>query len=125
MSEQKIPNAEQVLSMMTARMGDALPAWPAKLKELAPDLLVATAMSSAQSVGRESSTVPAKHRYLIAVGAALGRGQESCARSQARAALAAGASVEEVVDVIRIARHMAASGVLDTATSLLGELRKG
>ena len=125
MSEQKIPNAEQVLSMMTARMGDALPAWPAKLKELAPDLLVATAMSSAQSVGRAASPVPAKYRCLIAIGAALGRGQESCARSQARAALSAGASVEEVLDAVRIARHMAASGVLDSATALLGELQKG
>lgn len=125
MSGQGMPSAEQVFSMMTARMGDALPTWPAKVKELAPDLLVATAMSSAQSVGREASPVPAKYRCLIAIGAALGRGQESCARSQARAALAAGASVEEVIDAVRIARHMAASGVLDTATALLGELQKG
>jgi len=125
MNEQKMPDAEQVFAMMTARMGDALPKWPAMLKGLAPDLLVGTAMSSAQSVGREASPVPAKYRCLIAIGAALGRGQESCARSQARAALAAGASVEEVVDAVRIARHMAASGVLDTATALLGELQKG
>lgn len=125
MNEQAMPDAEQVFSMMTARMGDALPKWPAKLKELAPDLLVATAISSAQSVGREASPVPAKYRCLIAVAAALGRGQESCARSQTRAALAAGASVEEVVDAVRIASHMAASGVLDTSTALLGELQKG
>jgi len=124
MSEQKMPDAEQVLSMMTARMGEALPDWPAKLKELAPDLLVATAVTSAQSVGREASLVPAKYRHLIAVGAALARGQESCARSQVHMALSAGATAEEVLDAVRIARHMAAAGILDAATSLLGELRK-
>jgi AhpD family alkylhydroperoxidase len=120
-----MPTAEQILSMMQARMGDALPKWPAMLKNMAPDLLAVTAMSSAQSVGREASPLPAKYRHLIAVGAALGRGQESCARSQARAAQAVGASAEEVLDAVRIARHMAASGVLDTATALLGEVQEG
>jgi len=122
MSEQKMPDADQVLSMMTARMGEALPEWPAKLKELAPDLLVATAMTSAQSVGREASPVPAKYRHLIAVAAALGRGQASCARSQAHMARQAGASCEEVLDAVRIARHLAAAGVLDAASSLLADL---
>lgn len=124
MNGQGAPSAEQVLSMMTTRMGTTLPKWVEPLNELAPDLLVATAMTSAQSVGREASPIPVKYRHLIAVGAALARGQESCAHSQAHLALSAGATAEEALDAVRIARHMAAAGVLDAPTSLLGELRK-
>ncbi len=124
MNGQGMPDADQVLSMMMAGMGEALPKWPAKLRNLAPDLLVATAMTSAQSVGRQASPLPAKVRHLVAVGAALGLGQGSCARSQVHMALSTGATTEEVLDAVRIARHMAAAGVLEDATSLLGELRK-
>ncbi len=116
------PNADQVLSMMKQKMGDVLPVWAERMKDLAPDLLVATAMTSEGSVGREASTIPPKYRHLIAVAAALGRGQKSCALSQARMARQAGASVEEVMDAVRIARHLAAVGILDAASDLLTNL---
>jgi alkylhydroperoxidase/carboxymuconolactone decarboxylase family protein YurZ len=58
--------------MMKQKMGDVLPAWSGRLKDLAPDLLVATGMTSAQSVGREASSIPPKYRHLMAVAAALG-----------------------------------------------------
>ncbi|MGC8762999.1 MAG: carboxymuconolactone decarboxylase family protein, partial [Acidobacteriota bacterium] len=118
------PTAEQVLGMMKAKMGDSLPEWPETLARLAPDLMVATGMTSAQSVGREESTIPPKYRSLIAVAAALGRGQKSCARSQAHMAMQAGATREEVLDVVRIARHLAAAGVIDSASDLLKDLEK-
>jgi alkylhydroperoxidase/carboxymuconolactone decarboxylase family protein YurZ len=108
--------------MMRQKMGETLPEWPQILKDLAPDLLIGTAMNSAGSVGREASTIPAKYRALIAVAAALGRGQASCARSQAYMAQHAGATAEEVLDTVRIARHLAASGTLDAATPLLADL---
>jgi AhpD family alkylhydroperoxidase len=122
MSDPTTPTPAQVLAMMTQKMGDTLPAWPAILRDLAPDLLVGTAMTSAGSVGREASTIPAKYRSLIAVAAALGRGQASCARSQAHMARQAGATAEEVLDAVRIARHLAAAGILDAATPLLADL---
>lgn len=116
------PTAEQVLGMMKAKMGTTLPEWPEALAKLAPDLLVATGMTSAQSVGREESTIPPKYRSLVAVAAALGRGQKGCARSQAFMAMQAGATLEEVLDTVRIARHLAAAGILDAASDLLKDL---
>ncbi len=122
MSNPTPPTPDQVLAMMTQKMGETLPAWPQLLRDLAPDLLVGTAMNSAGSVGREASPIPAKYRSLIAVAAALGRGQASCARSQAYMARQAGATAEEVLDTVRIARHLAAAGTLDAATPLLADL---
>ncbi len=116
------PTAEQVLGMMKAKMGTTLPEWSEGLVRLAPDLLVATGVTSAQSVGREESTIPPKYRSLIAVAAALGRGQKGCARSQAFMAMQAGATPEEVLDTVRIARHLAAAGILDAASDLLKDL---
>lgn len=116
------PTAEQVLEMMKQKMGPTLPKWPGTLPKLAPDLLVATGMTSAQSIGREESTVPQKYRHLIAVAAALGRGQANCARSQAYMARRAGATTEEIADVIRITRHLAAAGVLDASALVLMDL---
>ncbi len=116
------PTAEQVLGMMKAKMGTTLPEWPEGLVKLAPDLLVATGVTSAQSVGREESTIPPRYRSLIAVAAALGRGQKGCARSQAFMAMQAGATPEEVLDTVRIARHLAAAGILDAASDLLKDL---
>ncbi len=57
--------------------------------------------------------------------AALGRGQASCARSQAYMARQAGATAEEVLDTVRIARHLAAAGIIDAATPLLADLGAG
>ncbi len=122
MSDTTAPTPEQVLAMMRQKMGDTLPAWPEILQNLAPDLLIGTAMNSAGSVGREASSIPAKYRSLIAVAAALGRGQANCARSQAYMARQAGATAEEVLDAVRIARHLAAAGILDAATPLLADL---
>jgi alkylhydroperoxidase/carboxymuconolactone decarboxylase family protein YurZ len=116
------PTAEQVPGMMKAKMGTTLPEWPEGLVKLAPDLLVATGVTSAQSVGREESTIPPRYRSLIAVAAALGRGQKGCARSQAFMAMQAGATPEEVLDTVRIARHLAAAGILDAASDLLKDL---
>lgn len=116
------PTAEQVLGMMKAKMGTTLPEWAEALVKLAPDLLVATGMTSTQSVGREESTIPPRYRSLIAVAAALGRGQKGCARSQAFMAMQAGATPEEVLDTVRIARHLAAAGIIDAASDLLKDL---
>ncbi len=116
------PTAEQVLGMMKAKMGTTLPEWSEGLVRLAPDLLVATGVTSAQSVGREESTIPPRYRSLIAVAAALGRGQKGCARSQAFMAMQAGATPEEVLDTVRIARHLAAAGILDAASDLLKDV---
>ncbi len=125
MSEPSIqapPTPDQVLQMMQDKMGDALPAWPADLKDLAPDLLVSTAMLSKGSVQRPGSTIPLKYRHLMAVSAALARRQPACARSQARMAMAEGATAEEVLDAIRIARHLIAVGIIDAAAPILQDL---
>ena len=122
MTNQNPPTPDQVLAMMSQKMGETLPAWPKLLANLAPDLLLGTAMNSAGSVGREASTIPAKYRSLVAVAAALGRGQANCARSQAYMARQAGATDEELLDTVRIARHLAAAGILDAATPLLTDL---
>ncbi len=122
MTNAPAPTPEQVLAMMSQKMGETLPAWPRLLQDLAPDLLMGTAMNSAGSVGREASPIPTKYRSLIAVAAALGRGQAACARSQAYMARQAGATAEEVLDTVRIARHLAAAGTLDAATPLLADL---
>ena len=125
MSNPTPPTPDQVLAMMGQKMGETLPAWPKLLADLAPDLLLGTAMNSAGSVGREASTIPARYRSLIAVAAALGRGQANCARSQATMARRAGATDEELLDTVRIARHLAAAGILDAATPLLADLGAG
>lgn len=119
---QGMPTPDQVLQMMQGKMGDTLPAWPAQLKDLAPDLLLSTAMLSKGSVARTESTIPLKYRHLMAVSAALARRQPACARSQARMALAEGATADEVMDAIRIARHLIAVGVIDAAAPILADL---
>lgn len=122
MSVQTPPTPDQILQMMQGKMGDTLPAWPGRLKELAPDLLVSTAQLSHGSVQRPESTIPLKYRHLMAVAAALGRRQAGCARSQARMALQEGATRDEVLDAVRIARHLMAAGILDAAAPILEDL---
>lgn len=122
MSVQTPPTPDQILQMMQGKMGDTLPAWPGRLKELAPDLLVSTAQLSHGSVQRPESTIPLKYRHLMAVAAALGRRQVGCARSQARMALQEGATRDEVLDAVRIARHLMAAGILDAAAPILEDL---
>ncbi|WP_052571664.1 carboxymuconolactone decarboxylase family protein [Geothrix fermentans] len=122
MSAQTPPTPDQILQMMQGKMGDTLPTWPGQLKELAPDLLVSTAQLSHGSVQRPESTIPLKYRHLMAVAAALGRRQASCARSQARMAMQEGATREEVLDAVRIARHLMAAGILDAAAPILEDL---
>ncbi len=56
---------------------------------------------------------------MTAVAAALGRGHANCARSQAHMAMQAGVKAEEVLDAVRIARHLSAAGVLDAASGRL------
>lgn len=122
MSVQPPPSPDQILQMMQSKMGSTLPEWPGQLKELAPDLLVSTAQLSHGSVQRPESTIPLKYRHLMAVAAALGRRQAGCARSQARMALQEGATREEVLDAVRIARHLMAAGILDAAAPILKDL---
>ena len=117
-----LPTAEQVFQMMQDKMGDTLPEWTSQLKDLAPDLLLSTAMLSKGSVQRSESTIPLKYRHLMAVSAALARRQPACARSQARMALAEGATADEVMDAVRIARHLIAVGVIDAAAPILADL---
>jgi len=122
MSASPAPTPDQVLQMMQGKMGDTLPEWPGQLKQLAPDLLMSTAQLSQGSVQRPGSTIPLKYRHLMAVAAALGRRQSGCARSQARMAMQEGATAEEVLDVVRIARHLMAAGILDAAAPILKDL---
>jgi alkylhydroperoxidase/carboxymuconolactone decarboxylase family protein YurZ len=119
---QSMPTPDQVLQMMQTKMGDTLPEWTVQLKDQAPDLLLSSAMLSMGSVQREGSTIPLKYRHLIAVSAALARRQPACARSQARMAMAEGATADEVMDVVRIARHLMAVGVIDAAAPILADL---
>ena len=58
----------------------------------------------------------------MAVSAALALRQPACARSQAHMALQEGATAEEVLDAIRIARHLMAAGVVDAAGPILQDL---
>ena len=122
MSAPTAPTPDQVLQMMRGKMGDTLPEWSGQLKELAPDLLVSTAQLSQGSVQRPDSTIPLKYRHLMAVTAALGRRQAGCARSQAHLAMQEGATAEEVLDAVRIARHLMAAGILDAAAPILKDL---
>jgi len=117
-----MPTPGQVLQMMQDKMGDTLPPWTAQLSSLAPDLLMSTALLSKGSVQRPESTIPLKYRHLMAVSAALARRQSACARSQAHMALQEGATAEEVLDAVRIARHLMAAGVVDAASPILQDL---
>ncbi len=125
MSAPTTPTPDQVIAMMRDKMGDTLPEWPGHLKDMAPDLLISTAMLSHGSVQRPGSTIPLKYRHLMAVAAALGRRQAACARSQARMALQEGATSDEVLDAVRIARHLIAVGVLDAAAPIFRDLAGG
>ena len=124
MNPSTMPTPDQVLAMMQDKMGETLPAWPGQLKDLAPDLLLSTAMLAHGSVQRPESTIPVKYRHLMAVSAALGRRQPACARSQALMARQAGATAEEVLDAVRIARHLIAVGVLDAAAPIIEDLTR-
>lgn len=122
MSTPSLPSPDQVLAMMQEKMGDTLLDWPGQLKDLAPDLLSSTALLSQGSVARPESSIPLKYRHLMAVAAALARRQPACARSQAHMARAAGATADEIMDAVRIARHLIAVGVIDAAAPLINDL---
>lgn len=113
---------DHLMDKLCHLLGETIPDWTPLLKELAPELLLQLHASELDSLGRAGSTLPQKHRHLIALAAALATSKATCTRAQAHLAILAGASEDELLDVVRIVRHMAASGVLDSAEPLLKDM---
>ncbi len=118
----KPQNADTLLERIQELLGETVPPWMPLLRDVAPDMLLALHASNMDSLSREESTLPRATRHLVALAAALAAGHSACAKAQAHMAILEGASEEEVLDVVRIARHMACAGALDNAEPLLREI---
>jgi AhpD family alkylhydroperoxidase len=85
-----------------------------KYVKLLPDL--ADAELEVNSLAYADGALLAKHKRLIALGIALGRGCENCVLGQTQRALEAGATVDEILETTGVA--VAIGGTMGMAESL-------
>jgi alkylhydroperoxidase/carboxymuconolactone decarboxylase family protein YurZ len=118
-----MPTAEQVIEMMSAKMGmNNVPAAMLFAKDVAPELVLQVAMSSKESVGDEQSPLDEKTRTLIYLASALATHDDECVKATLASALSIGVNKAELISVIKIVRHAANNGAVGAATPILQAL---
>ncbi|WP_281951764.1 carboxymuconolactone decarboxylase family protein [Nitrosophilus kaiyonis] len=117
------PRPEQVMNMMKERFGK-LPKSIEDAAKVDPSLIVEQAISSKLSMQSEKNTLDPKTSTLIFLAAALALGSEECVELNTKAAKKMGATNEEILSVIRIVRHAAASSVVGVADAALKNLKE-
>lgn len=106
------PSVEQILENIKQKLG-ADPVPMQLLAQLMPEGVREQARSSQFVEGLEA--IPLKYKTLMYVAAAAAAGSELCTKTYAQRALKAGATAEEVVEALLVARFVSASIVLATA----------
>lgn len=110
----QMPTPEQVLNNMKERFGE-IPAAIESAYKVDPALVVEQAVSSKMSVMSEKNTLDPKTTALVFLAAAMAMGNEECMEVNASGLKKMGASDEEILSVVRIVRHAAASGAIGNA----------
>ena len=116
-----MPSPEQVMQMMQERFGE-IPEAIQKAYEVDPALVVEQAASSRLSVMSDKNALDPKTTALVFLAAALAMGNEECIEVNSSGLKKMGASDEEILSVVRIVRHAAASGVVGNAKVLFDTL---
>jgi len=114
------PTAEQVYQMMkdTYTQEDI----PASMKiayEVAPSLLVDHGVSSKQSIKNEKNPFDDKTSVLIFLAASLALKNNDCIKAFVKRSEVLDISNEELISLIKIVKHAAASGILGSSENIL------
>lgn len=124
MNTQQSFDPEAMLTMMGQKMGgqEYIPKAMVHAKNIAPELMQQTMLSSMGSVNDEQSPLDSKTRQFVYLGAALATHDQECIQATFHTLKTMGVSNDELLAVIKIVRHAANNGVLGAATSILAAL---
>ena len=119
------PTAQEVYKMMKDAIGEEYMS-PAMKKayKVAPSLLVDHGISCNQSIKSEENALDMKTPVLVFLAASLALKDDACTSAFARLCDDVGISDEELISVIRIVKHAAASGVIGASDVLLDYIDK-
>ena len=118
----QLPTPEQVEMMMTQKFGD-VPESIKSAKEADASFLTEQAVSAKFSMMSEKNALDAKTSTLVFLAAALAQGNSECIEVNTKSLLKMGASKEEILSVVRIVRHAAASAVVGDAKTVFDLLK--
>ena len=118
----QLPTPEQVEMMMTQKFGE-LPEAIKSAKEVDASFLTEQAVSSKFSTNGEANALDPKTTTLVFLAAALASNNSECIEVNTKALIKMGASKEEILSVVRIVRHAAASGVVGNAKTIFDLLK--
>ena len=110
------PDIAKILERMTAEIGE-MPRTMELLAQLRP-AMVAEQVRSKQ-FANSIDTIPEKYRSLVLVAAAAGSGAPTCIRTQVAMALRKGATAEEIIDTLVLARFAVSSSVFSSSLQAL------
>ncbi len=119
----QMPTPEQVLNNMKERFGEIPEAIESAYK-VDPALVVEQAVSSKMSVMSDKNALDPKTTALVFLAAGMAMGNEECMEVNTSALKKMGASNEEILSVVRIVRHAAASGAIGNAKVIFDFLAK-
>ena len=116
MEEKKSMSIEQLLEMMTEKMGRSPETMVllSKVNEKAVFEHVAN-----QHFAMSGEHIPMKYKLLINLAAAAAMGAEKCINNYTQMALKSGISKEEIVEALILTRFVKASSVMSSATEAL------
>ena len=114
------PTVDEVFTMMRDAIGEEYMSKAMKTAyQTAPSLLVDHGISCDQSIKSEENPFDMKTSVLIFLTASLAFKDDSCLSAFARLCDDVGISNEELTSLIRIVKHAASSGVIDSSEVLL------
>ncbi|WP_353663153.1 carboxymuconolactone decarboxylase family protein [Hydrogenimonas sp. SS33] len=117
----QMPTPEQVKGMMKERFGE-VPEAIENASKVDEALLVEQAVSSKLSMMSEKNALDPKTSTLVFLAAAIAMGDDACVRVNTAALKKMGARNEEILSVVRIVRHAAASIAVDRANGVFETL---
>jgi len=119
------PTPDEVYTMMRDAIGEAemSPAMK-KAYKTAPSLLVDHGISCSQSIKSEENALDMKTSVLIFLASALALKDDACLHAFAQLCDDVNISNEELISMIRIVKHAAASGVIGASDVLLDYMGK-
>lgn len=116
MEEKKSMTIEQLLEMMTAKMGRS-PETMVLLSQVNESAVFEHVAN--QNFAMSGGQIPPKYKLLINLAAAAAMGAEKCINNYTQMALKSGISKEEIVEALILARFVKASSVMSSATEAL------
>ena len=116
MEEKKSMSIEQLLEMMTEKMGRS-PETMVLLSQVNEKAVFEHAAN--QNFAMSGEHIPPKYKLLINLAAAAAMGAEKCINNYTQMALRSGVSKEEIVEALLLTRFVKASSVMSSSTEAL------